>query len=136
MQEAAVRLDCGAEQFETHLGSWIAAGWAHLLAGDLDLARRRFETALAHDDSFGEAQGSLAVVELLQGEAASAQRRIAVARRLDRRAFSASLAAMLWEQSHGHPEKAERILQSALQQPIMPDGTTLTHALVKALTKS
>ncbi|HWU94987.1 MAG TPA: tetratricopeptide repeat protein, partial [Sphingomonas sp.] len=44
---AARDLDKGAEMFGTHLGSWLAAGWAHALAGDRTTARARFETALA-----------------------------------------------------------------------------------------
>lgn len=131
--EAAERLDKGAEQFGDHLGSWIAAGWAHFIAGDLPAAKARFETALSHDDSFGEAQGSLAVVELLQGEREAAQRRIEVAKRLDRNAFSTALATMLWEQSQGNQDKAEQIFRIASQQPILPNGSTLMDELVKAL---
>lgn len=131
--EAATRLDKGAEQFGDHLGTWIAAGWAHFIGGDLDAARERFETALGHDDTFGEAHGSLAVIELLQGNTESAERRIEIAKRLDREAFSTALAAMLWEQSQGNQEKAEQIFRIASQQPILPNGSTLMDELVKAL---
>ncbi|WP_160778083.1 tetratricopeptide repeat protein [Parerythrobacter jejuensis] len=135
-QNAATRLDKGAEQFVDHLGTWIAAGWAHFIGGDLDAARDRFETALKHDDTFGEAHGSLAVIELLQGDTESAERRIEVAKRLDREAFSTALAAMLWEQSQGNQEKAEQIFRIASQQPIMPNGSTLMDELIKALGNS
>lgn len=130
---AAQRLDKGAEQFGDHLGSWIAAGWAHFLSGDLAAAKSRFETALKHDDTFGEAHGSMAVVELLMGQTDEAQRRIEIAKRLDRNAFSTALAAMLWEQSHGDPAKAEQIFRIAVQQPILPNGSTLMDELVKAM---
>lgn len=131
--QAAERLDRGAEQFGSHLGTWIAAGWAHFIGGDLVKARERFETALEHDDAFGEAQGSLAVIELLEGDQKAAQRRIEIARRLDREAFSTALATMLWEQSQGNPEKAEQIFRIASQQQILPNGSTLMDELVKAL---
>ena len=130
---AAARLDKGAEQFGDHLGSWLAAGWAHFIAGDMDQARRRFETALAHDDTFGEAQGSLAVIELLQGEMESAKRRLDIARRLDRDAFSAALAAILWEQAEGRSENARKIFEKVASQPILPNGSTLMDELVKAM---
>ncbi|MDC0886190.1 tetratricopeptide repeat protein [Altererythrobacter sp.] len=135
-QAAASRLDKGADQFGDHLGTWIAAGWAHFIGGDLDAARERFETALKHDDTFGEAHGSLAVIELLQGDTESAERRIEVAKRLDREAFSTALAAMLWEQSQGNQEKAEQIFRIATKQPILPNGSTLMDELVKALGNS
>ncbi len=131
---AAKRLDRGAEQFKDHLGSWLAAGWAHFIAGDVAQAEARFATALSHDDTFGEAHGSMAVIELLRGRTDEARRRIDVARRLDRQAFSTALASILWEQSHGNPEKAEQIFRIALQQPIGLDGSTLVEELIKANT--
>lgn len=134
--DAASRLDKGAEQFGDHLGSWIAAGWAHFIAGNLDAARDRFETAIRHDDTFGEAQGSLAVVELLQGDIEAATRRMEIARRLDRESFSGALAATLLEQSRGNQEKAEQIFRMALAQPILPDGSTLMNELVRTLGRS
>lgn len=131
--DAVTRLDKGAEQFGDHLGSWIAAGWAHFIGGDLNTARDRFETAIRHDDTFGEAQGSLAVIELLQGDIEAATRRMVIARRLDRESFSGALAATLLEQSRGNQEKAEQIFKRALAQPILPNGSTLMDELVKAL---
>lgn len=133
---AALRLDKGAEQFEDHLGSWIAAGWAHFLNGDMDTAQARFAKALEHDDTFGEAHGSMAVVELLAGNTMEAQRRIAVAKRLDRDAFSTALASMLWEQSQGNADKAEQIFRIAVRQPVGVDGTTLLDELIKSMSRT
>ncbi|WP_448661543.1 tetratricopeptide repeat protein [Sphingomonas sp. CJ20] len=128
---AARDLDKGAELFATHLGSWIAAGWAHVLAGDRAAARGRFEKALALDDSFGEAQGSLAVVEMLDGHIEEARRRTAIATRLDRESFSAAFASMLIAASEGNAEQAARIFETALRTPIGPDGKTLAQSLAK-----
>lgn len=130
---AALRLDRGAQQFGDHLGSWLAAGWAHFIAGDLDAARQRFEVALAKDDTFGEAHGSLAVVDLLQGEKEAAERRMKVSRRLDPQSFSTALATVLWAQSQGNRGRAEAVLEVALNQQIMPDGSTLLDQLVKSM---
>lgn len=132
---ACERLDRGAVQFGSHLGSWIGAGWAHFLAGDYTAARQRFETALAHDDNFGEAHGSLAVVEIMEGHIEVANRRAAVARRLDPGGFSCALAAMLLEQSQGNAEAAQRIFELASKQPILPNGATLMDELVRGLGK-
>lgn len=122
-------LDRGAEQFGDHLGSWLAAGWAHLLAGDAATARLRFETALAKDDNFGEAQGSIAALDAFAGDFESAKRRLEIALRLDRQSFSAALTAMLLAASEGDSEKAQRVFDMTASQPLTPDGKTLAQLL-------
>lgn len=130
-QEAARDLDKGAEMFGTHLGSWIAAGWAYALAGDRTTARARFEKALAIDDRFGEAHGSLAVIELLDGQVEEAKRRTEVALRLDREGFSAALASVLLAAGEGKTDRATRIFETALHTPIGANGKTLAQALAR-----
>lgn len=128
---AAGHLDRGAEQFGDHLGSWIAAGWAHYLAKDPAAARARFETALALDDTFGEAHGSLAALDALEGDLDSAERRLEVARRLDRTSFSAALAGVLLAAAAGESDKARQIFEIAANQPLTHDGRTLVQALAE-----
>jgi tetratricopeptide (TPR) repeat protein len=128
---AAEHLDRGAELFGDHLGSWIAAGWAHYLAGDPAAARARFETALALDGTFGEAHGSLAALDALEGNLASAERRTQVARRLDRNSFSAALADMLLAAEEGEADKARKIFEFAASQPLTHDRKTLVQALAE-----
>jgi tetratricopeptide (TPR) repeat protein len=128
---AARHLDRGAGQFGDHLGSWIAAGWAHYLAKDPAAARARFETALALDDTFGEAHGSLAALDALEGNLESAERRMEVARRLDRASFSAALAGVLLAAAAGEPDKARKIFEFAANQPLTHDGKTLVQALAE-----
>jgi tetratricopeptide (TPR) repeat protein len=129
--QAADEIDRGAELFGTHLGSWIAAGWAHVIAGDFGTARARFETARALDDSFSEAQGSLAVMDLLAGRVEEAQRGIVVALRLDRQSFSGALGAMLLAAGAGDTEKARRIFETALRTPIDGSGRTVAQSLAR-----
>lgn len=128
-RDAAESLDAGAQAFGDHLGSWIAAGWAHALAGDLATARQRFETAMGLDDTFAEAHGSLAALDVLEGSAESARRRLKIALRLDRNCFSAALAGVLLASGEGNADRAKAIFETALQQPILPDGKTLGAAL-------
>jgi len=130
---ATALLDRGAELFGDHLGSWVAAGWAHLMAGDRQPARKRFETACQIDGTFGEAQGSLAVIEFLDGNVDEARKMAKVATRLDPASFSAALTNVLIAQSDGKPELAERILSKAFKQPILPDGTNLLQALARSV---
>src|SRR5205814_1001186 len=73
---AAADIDRGAELFGDHIGSWIAAGWAYLIAGDLIAAQQRFERALSIDENFGETHGSLAVIDALEGRDVEASKRI------------------------------------------------------------
>lgn len=128
---AAVKLDQGAEGFETHLGSWIAAGWAHFTAGDIATARARFEHALRLDDNFAESHGSLAALDILDGRVEEARHRIAIARRLDRSSFSAALAEMLLASGSGDAEKAKRIFEVALATPLDGGGRTLAQSLAR-----
>ncbi len=123
-------LDRGAEQFGDHLGSWLAAGWAYLLAGDAATARARFDTALEKDDNFGEAHGSLAALDAFAGDFESAQRRLDIALRLDRQSFSAAMTSMVLAAAEGDQEKAQRIFELAASQPLTPDGKTLADLLV------
>ncbi|KQM38116.1 hypothetical protein ASE59_12600 [Sphingomonas sp. Leaf10] len=132
---ATADLDRGAEGFGSHLGSWIAAGWAHLLAGDAATARLRFDRALAIDDNFAEAHGSLAVLDLLAGEPDSARRRTAVALRLGRESFAGGLAAAMLAAGDGDTAKAERIVTLALSTPLDDQGSTIAQALARMATR-
>jgi tetratricopeptide (TPR) repeat protein len=129
--KAAQAIELGATLFVDHIGSWVAAGWAHLFANDLAAARRCFDTALAVDRTFGETHGSLAVLELIEGHAADAQREAETARRLDPQSFSAALARAMLASSSGEPDRARAILDRALNVPIDRNGRTIAHALAR-----
>jgi len=130
--DAALALDKGAEQFEDHLGSWIGAGWAHLLAGDIASAKARFQRAMDLDSNFGEAHGSLAVIDLVEGDVDAAQRKAEVAGRLDPNGFSSVLAKIILANSKGQPENAQALLERALSSSVLPDGTTLAQAIARS----
>jgi tetratricopeptide (TPR) repeat protein len=129
-QIAAGHIDRGAEQFGDHIGSWIAAGWAYLLAGRHDIAEQRFEAALGVDENFAESHGSLAVSALLKGDTSKAQKLADIASRLDRNCFSAALAQSLIANSSGDTDKARKILERALNTPMDDDGRTVAQALI------
>ena len=129
--EAAADIDRGAEMFGDHLGSWLAAGWAHFVNKDMAAARARFETALALDDTFAESHGSLAVLDLLEGNAEGARERSEIALRLDRQCYSAALARSLLAAGAGDQATARRIYETALNAPIDGSGRTIAQALAK-----
>jgi len=126
---AAGALTEAASAFGDHLGSWVAAGWAHFIGGDHVRARGVFERALALDDTFAETHGSLAVLDMAEGDSESARRRTDVALRLDRDCFSAALARSLLLQAEGKPAAADRIRDAALNTPVIPGGRTIAQAM-------
>ncbi|MEQ1809112.1 MAG: tetratricopeptide repeat protein, partial [Terricaulis sp.] len=128
---AAHDLTHGAEIFATHVGSWIGAGFAHLLAGDLAKARLMFERALALDHNFAESHGSLAVIDVLEGNIADARRGAETARRLDGASFSAALASALIASADQRPELAQMIIEKALHTPIDQNGRTIAQSLAR-----
>ncbi|WP_294124254.1 tetratricopeptide repeat protein, partial [Sphingomonas sp.] len=128
---AADDIDQGAELFEDHLGSWIAAGWAYLLKHDLRTARARFEKSMAIDHNFAENFGSLAVVDVLEGRLDEARQGIATAFKLDRQCFSAMMAQSLLTSAEGNPDKGQKLFRKILETPINDRGDTALQALAR-----
>ncbi|MDQ4087015.1 MAG: tetratricopeptide repeat protein [Pseudomonadota bacterium] len=129
--EAAPDLDRGAELFGTHLGSWIAAGWAHVVNRNVAAGRARFERAMDLDPTFAEAHGSLAVIDILEGAPDSARERAEKALRLDRSSSSGALARMLLAAAAGDEATAQRIFELAVNSPIDERGRTIAEAAAK-----
>lgn len=128
--EATVAIDRGAHLFETHIGSWIASGWAHFVAGKTEKARDSFEKAMAIDPNFSECHGSLAVLDIMAGQLEDAKRKTEIALRLDRKSFSGALAKSLLLEQSGHAEAAQKIREIALSTPIGPNGRTIAQELI------
>lgn len=128
---AAAELTRGAEMFGSHAGSWIGAGWAHLVANDLVTARALFERAVALDHNFAESHGSLAVVDVMEGDVEKARQRAGTARQLDTASFSAALATALIASAEQRPELAKRIIEKALHTPIDQTGRTIAQSLAR-----
>lgn len=129
--QAATDLDRGATLFADHLGSWIAAGWAHFVLRDYVTSRARFEHALALDHNFAETHGSLAVLDILDGDVGRARERVGIALRLDRECFSGALAAALLASGSGDSSGARAIVERALHTPIDGMQRTVAQSLAK-----
>lgn len=129
--KALADIDRGAELFGSHLGSWIAAGWAHFVNGDIAMSRARFEHALALDPTFAETHGSLAVLDILAGDIDAARERATIAARLDRQSYAAALAQAMLSAGSGDAEKSRAIIERALQAPLDGTGRTLAQALAR-----
>jgi tetratricopeptide (TPR) repeat protein len=125
----AQEIDRGAELFRTHIGSWVAAGWGHFLAGDHAAARDRFQRAMTLDPNFSESHGGIAAIDAAEGHVEDAKRQSDVAMRLDRNCFGAALARSILLESRGHPDMARKIIQKALAVPADPNNVTLIQTL-------
>jgi tetratricopeptide (TPR) repeat protein len=128
---AAINITKGAQMFEDHLGSWIAAGWAHVLNKDLAAARTVFERVLALDGTFSESHGSLGVIEMMEGNLEAAKALASRALRLDRQSFSGALVTSMLLSSGGNAEAANKIIERALTTPMDGQGRTLTDAMMR-----
>lgn len=126
-KDAAKDFDAAASTFRTHLGTWIAAGWAYFADGDLDTSRSRFETALAIDDTFSECHGGLAVLDAMAGNFEAARRKADIALRLDRMSLGGTLAKILIAKGMGQDATAERLTDMTLNMPITTDGRTISQ---------
>jgi tetratricopeptide (TPR) repeat protein len=122
-------IDRGAELFGDHIGSWIAAGWAHYTAGDIAKAKARFERALAIDPNFAESHGALAVIAIAEGRLEDARRSCDIALRLDRNCFGGALAKSMLLDQAGHAQAAQKIRDIAMAAPVGPKGETLLQML-------
>lgn len=128
---AADDIDKGAEIFGDHLGSYIAAGWAHLIMGDVHGAEARFRKALALDDNFGETHGSLAVVAAIRSDLDDARTKAKTAIRLDKACFSARFAQSLILAAEGSGEAGRKVFDAMLQMPIEGSGRTIAQFIAR-----
>lgn len=133
---ASKQIDVAAQAYGKHAGSWIAAGWAHLLGGDLTQARARFDEGARVDRGFAEAPGGIAVVDVMEGKLVDAKRHAATALRLDRACLSAALAQSLLSSAAGDQASADAIRNAALQRPLTENGKTIAQALAQRAAKT
>lgn len=129
IDQGADALTKGANLFGSHLGSWIAAGWAEFLRDNETAARIHFEMAISLDGSFAEGHGGLAAIEAISGSTTRAEHYCEVALRLDRQCFGAALAKTLLLSRIGDEESAQKVRARALAMPIGRDGETLAELL-------
>lgn len=131
LQPGAACLDEAAGLLKSHAGTWVAAGWAYLLAGQLQTARARFETSMQLDRNFSEGIGGLAVVNMLAGQMDEADRLAEAALRLDRNCLSAVLVKERRLNEAGQSAQAARMREVVMHRPIGPNGQTIAQALAK-----
>lgn len=128
---AAPRLDRAATLLDRHAGSWLSAGWAHLMAGRIDEARTRFERSQQTDRGFAEASGALAVADLYQGRIDEARHHADVALRLDPACLSATYARSMLMAKAGQTEQGAELYRQMLQRPLGEDGPSIAQLIAR-----
>lgn len=127
--EATQWLADAAATLRVHPGSWVAAGWAHLLHDDLARAADAFDLAWRLDRGFAEAPGGLAIVRMKQRRIEEAQHLATVARRLDEHCLSAKYAQTLAASNSDDHTAVKKLIETSLSSPIDNSGRTLGEIL-------
>ncbi len=117
--------------FGDHIGTWIAAGWAHFVSGDLQKSRERFQRAFDIDRTFPESLGSLAVIDAMDGSVDEAERKSLMALRLDRECFLATLAQTLLLADAGQEKNAGQLFERALKTRIGRGQKTIAESIAR-----
>ena len=117
--QARTELETAAQAMPTHLGTWHALAWMHLLVQDVDAAEAAFEKDMAADRNFGENHGGLALIAALRGDRLAAQELCRTGAKLDPAAFNVGAAVLLLREgttmaSPAFREQAFRILHDRL----------------------
>ncbi len=125
LPQATQAVAAATQAMPTHLGSWHALAWLHLLANNVGAAEAAFQSAMAVDDRFGDTHGGLAMVAALRGQREAAEAHLRVAQRLDRLSLNAGVARTLLK--HGAGLDQPHVLRDALQmfneQALATDST-------------
>ncbi|WP_158537501.1 lipopolysaccharide assembly protein LapB [Microvirgula sp. AG722] len=112
-----------------HAGIWHGLAWCQLLTGRTGQAHASLQAALALDRTLADTHGGLAVLAALSGRPDEAGACIRRALGLDPGCLSALLARGLLLRQSGHAAAAQQQLDGLMNQPLLPDGTTLQQAL-------
>ena len=127
--EALANIDRCADLFGSHIGSWIAAGWAALMKKDYVGSRRRFARALELDRNFAESHGGLAVIDILEAKPEEGRQKLKTALKLDRHCFSAALARFLILSEAQDTKAAAALLERAMHTPIQGSDRTIAQTM-------
>lgn len=120
MAGAEAMLERATRALPSHIGTWHAYAWCHLLAGRLDDAQRCYDAALLLDRTFGDTHGGFALVHAVRGESAEAAEAAKRSLRLAPGNALAVYAECVLLDDAGRQDEADRRLQALLGQ--LPQG--------------
>lgn len=126
---AIPQLEQAVRFMPSHIGSWHALGWCHLLTQDLHGAEAAFSAALALDRNFGESHGNMAVIAAHKGQRARAQAAVRTALKLDAKSLSAHYAEMVMSGEAADPERFKAVALRLIGAYHTPGGESLAAAV-------
>ena len=132
---AAESIDHATTHMPTHVGTYHALAWCHILNKDVDAAEKALNTAYELNHNFGETHGGLAIVAIMRGQLDKAKKYAQQATRLDKNSVSAQFAQVLIQEASGKPGRAKQMMETLLTQPILANGQTVKQAVAKYLAK-
>jgi tetratricopeptide (TPR) repeat protein len=117
------------ESMPGHLGSYNALAWIQILQKDHTAAQKTLEASLEVDRNFGETYGGLAVLAATRGDWDEAKTLAEKAVRLQPASFAGQFARSLVMTHAGHPQRAQALLESVLNNFQVPGGGNLVDAI-------
>ena len=126
LEKANIELDRAVRYMPSHLGSWNALAWVHILQRDFDTAWTTFQHSLTVDRHFGEAYGGLAVVAAARGDWEEASILTDTALRLQPDSFAGRFAHSLLLANRGRPQRASAMIDAMLDLSAAPSGGNLS----------
>lgn len=126
LEQANLELVRAVRYMPSHLGSWNALAWVHMLQRDFDTAWTTFQHSLTVDRHFGEAHGGLAVVAAARGDWEQVSILAETALRLQPDSFAGRFAHSLLLANRGRPQRASAMIDAMLDASIAPSGGSLS----------
>ncbi|OUS29785.1 hypothetical protein A9Q99_08120 [Gammaproteobacteria bacterium 45_16_T64] len=117
-----------------HLGTWNTLAWLRIMKKDLTGARESIDIAMEKDRTFSESHGTLAVIQVMQGEHDTAERSIKIALRLDPMCISAHFAQTLLLSATQDKDDITHRMEELMTRPIA-GGISMQQGLQRYASK-
>lgn len=121
-EEAMALLAAATQALPTHVGTWHALAWCHLIAGSFVEARGCFEHAFGLDRNFADSLAGLALMDVIDGKLADAEAALRKAQRLDAASATLRYAQSLLADARGDERAASQALASLVEAAPRPIG--------------
>ena len=107
---------------DTHVGTWLMAGWIALANNQTELAWERFERGYLLDKNFGDSHGCMAVRFIKTNEMEKAERHIRLGEMLDPNSYAVQYAHMLMAERAGDKQAYDARFSAIKNTPFHANG--------------
>jgi tetratricopeptide (TPR) repeat protein len=136
LPDAEQSYNSALQYMPNHLGTWQGLAWCQIAANNLDGAEQSLQKALEIDDTFAETHGALAVIAVLRGDTQQARTLIRRSLGIDHESFSGLFAQALLLKQQGKVEASQKLINTMLDEPILPDQRTLRESFIKHMSNT